>query len=249
MKHKAVLLDDHTPAAIRIRLGGTPRHSYLRDYVYGAIDGLVTTFAIVSGVAGAGLSIGIIIILGTANLIADGFSMAVSNYLASKAEIQRRDHIRSEELRHVEHVPEGEREEIRQIYTRKGFQGEQLENIVHVITSDQDQWIDTMLAEEHGLPADTQSPSHAALATFIAFVMVGAIPLLAFIWNLLGPQPITRPFLVSSIATGLAFFAVGAAKARFVSTSWFHSGLESLLMGGAAAALAYAVGRLLNQLA
>jgi VIT1/CCC1 family predicted Fe2+/Mn2+ transporter len=242
------LIRSHTPDAIQLRLEQGGAHSSLRDFVYGAVDGLVTTFAVVSGVAGAGLSAGVVIVLGLANLLADGFSMAASNFLACRAEAEQRESLRREELEHIEHVPEGEQEEIRQIYARKGFAGPQLEHIVQVITGDRQTWVEAMLREELGLPAQAPHPWRAALATFTAFAVVGAVPLAAFVWNLLGASAIGQPFLVSSVMTGIAFFAVGAVKARFVAASWWRSGLESLLIGGAAAALAYAVGHLLSRI-
>ena len=85
--HSAVMAA-HTPEAVRERLLAAPRHSYLRDFVYGSVDGAVTTFAIVSGVAGAGLPGRVVIILGLANVAADGFSMAASNFLGTRAERQ-----------------------------------------------------------------------------------------------------------------------------------------------------------------
>ena len=125
---------EHTPTAIAERLQASTAHSYLRDFVFGAIDGTVTTFAVVAGTAGAGLPRGVAIILGIANLAADGFSMAVGNYLSTKVERQLIDKARRHEERHIAEVPEGEREEVRQIFAAKGFSGGVLEEIVRVIT-------------------------------------------------------------------------------------------------------------------
>lgn len=101
------LASDHTPSAIRARLDKPRGPSLLRDLVYGAIDGTVTTFAVVSGVAGAGLSERVVIILGLANLLADGFSMAVGNYLSTRAANQQRRRAQLGEERHVALVPGG----------------------------------------------------------------------------------------------------------------------------------------------
>ena len=246
---RAELKATHTPEAIAVRLEAGDRQSYLKDFVYGAIDGAVTTFAVVAGVVGAALDSVIIIILGVANLVADGFSMAVSNYLGSRAELQQREQARRSEMRHIEKYPEGEREEIRQIYARKGFAGDDLERIVAVITSDRKLWLDTMLHEEFGLPRHGPVPWKAGLATFGAFVVVGAIPLLVFMVNPLLPTPIGVPFLISALLTGIAFFVVGSWKARIVEQRWWLGGLETLAVGGSAAVLAWLAGHLLRGLA
>jgi vacuolar iron transporter family protein len=239
----------HTPAAIRERLQSGSRHSYLRDFVYGSIDGAVTTLAVVSGVAGAKLATGVVIVLGMANLIADGFSMAASNYLGTRAEEQLRQRARRQEEREIESYPEGEREEIRQIVASKGFEGAELERAVEVITSDRKRWIEMMLTEELGLSLNGPSPLRAAAMTFVAFALVGSIPLLPFILQFFTPNSVDNPFLWSSILTVCAFFGVGAAKSRFVEQSWHWSGLETLLVGGVAAVIAYFVGKLLGGLA
>jgi VIT1/CCC1 family predicted Fe2+/Mn2+ transporter len=244
----AELRASHTPDAIRSRLASPPESSYLRDFVYGAIDGAVTTFAVVSGVAGAGLDDVIVVILGVANLVGDGFSMAAGNYLGTRAEQQQRDRMRDMEARHIDAVPEGEREEIRQIFAAQGFVGESLERVVNVITADRTRWIDTMLKEEHGLPLRGPAPLRAALVTFLAFLIVGSIPLAPFVPGLAFQWQVPAPYLLSTLFTGAAFFAIGAAKSLFVQETWHAAGLETLLVGGVAAALAYACGLILGNL-
>ena len=240
---------DHTPAAIRARLSRRRSPSVLRDVVYGAIDGTITTFAVVAGVAGANLSHRVVIILGLANLIADGFSMAIGNYLATRSEQQRQERARREEERHVSLIPDGEREEIRQIFAGKGFTGADLDRAVDVITSDQKRWITTMLSDELGFAPDAPRPIRAAAATFVAFVMVGFLPVSVFVFDLVLPGDIDSPFAWSAALTGVAFLGIGALKARFVQQAVWRGAIETLAIGGAAAALAYTAGVLLNSVA
>ena len=234
---------DHSPEAIDRRLSAGPRASYVRDWVYGGIDGAVTTFAIVAGVVGADLSSGVALILGVANLVADGFSMAASNDSGTKAEHDDAERLRRIEERHIAIAPEGEREEIRQIYAAKGFTGEDLERVVAVITSDRKRWVETMLAEEYGLALAGRSPLGAAASTFSAFLLCGSVPLLSFV---AGSE---RAFAWSIGLTAAVFFAIGAAKSRWSPAPWWRSGLETLAIGAGAAGFAYAIGYALSGLA
>ena len=245
----ASLSDEHTPSAVRERLHEPPAPSYLHDFIYGAIDGAVTTFAVVSGVAGADLGASVVIILGGANLIADGFSMAISNYLGSRAERQQRELARREEERQIRFTPEGEREEIRQIFAAKGFTGTDLERVVEVITSDPELWAQTMMTEELGYGASQPNELRAAASTLIAFLTIGFLPLAAFVYDLIAPGELDQAFVWSAVMTGVAFFVVGSLKSRYVEQSWWRSGLETLAVGGAAAILAYVVGALLKSVA
>lgn len=235
---------EHHPHAIRERLLERHRPRYLGDAVLGGIDGCVTTFAVVAGAVGGGFSTGVIVILGFANLLADGFSMGVSNYLGTKSDLQEIDEIRRKERLHIEQVPHGEREEIRQIFASKGFEGEVLDKIVEVITSNHDLWIETMLREEHGFAAGSRRPIAAGFATFLAFLLVGLIPLLPF---LLPGLATSRRFLLSAVITGIAFAAIGLVKGLVVKHAIIRSGLETLLVGGTAASLAYLVGAWLSK--
>ncbi len=239
MRPNTPLAAEHEPQAIRERLAAAHRPSYLGDAVLGAIDGCVTTFAVVAGTVGGGFPSSVALVLGFANLLADGFSMAVSNYQGTQSDRETLERTRRAEERHVREVPEGEREEVRQIFAAKGFRGAALDEIVRVITRDRKLWVDTMLTEEHGLALAGPNPRRAALATFVAFVLVGTLPLLPF---LLPGLDQSRMFVVSAGLTSLAFFGVGAAKGRMVHRPLVRAGLETLFLGGAAAALAYGVG-------
>jgi len=235
---------EHRPEEVRRRLLERHGQGYLGDAVLGGIDGCVTTFAVVAGAVGAGFSGVVVVILGFANLLADGFSMAVSNYQGTKSQLERVEEARLSEERQIEEIPAGEREEVRQIFAAKGFSGETLERIVEVITNDRRLWVDTMLTEELGLEVEGPNPFRAALATFAAFLVVGIIPLVPFV---IPGLPTSTHFLASAIATGAAFFGVGAVKGLVLGRAALRSGLETLLTGGTAAAIAFVVGALLRQ--
>jgi VIT1/CCC1 family predicted Fe2+/Mn2+ transporter len=233
---------EHTHEAIRQRLAAGPHHSYLRDWVYGGIDGAVTTFAIIAGVVGAHLSPRVILILGGANLIADGFAMAAGNYLATRAEHEEFRHAEAVERRHIEASPDGEREEVRVILRGLGIVGDLLDRVVAAVTTDHDRWVRMMLREEYGLPAAVRSPWRAAGSTFSAFLLCGLVPLVPFVAGL------KSAFWVASAATSLMFVLIGALKSRWSIRPWWHSGLVTLAVGGGAAAVAYVIGGWLRAL-
>lgn len=233
---------EHSPDAIRRRLDTGPTHNYLRDWIYGGIDGAVTTLAVVTGVAGAQLSHWVILVLGFANLFADGFSMAASNYLGTKAEQDDWRRLENIEHRHIELEPEGEREEVRQIFERKGFEGADLDRIVELVTSNRERWVTTMLTNEYGLPQSVRSAWIAASCTLTAFVICGLVPLFPYLFR--AEQSLT----MSTILTCLVFFAIGSIKSRWSTSSWWSSGLTTLLVGAIAASLAYLTGYILRRL-
>jgi VIT1/CCC1 family predicted Fe2+/Mn2+ transporter len=236
------MADDHghSPSEIAARLSEGRQDSNLKDMIYGGIDGAVTTFAIVAGVEGAGLPHSIIVALGLANIIADGFSMAASNYSGTKAELDDRKRIIETEERHIAQYPEGEIEELHQILELWGLSGNLLDQATKAITQNREKWIALMLTDEYGLARDDPAPMRAALATFVAFLLAGSIPLLPF---LLGADYAFSKAIFATLAT---FFLIGAAKSRWSLAKWWRSGTETLLIGGVAAALAYGVGGLFH---
>ena len=234
---------EHSSEAIRQRLSAGPHHNYLRDWIYGGVDGSVTTFAVVTGVVGARLPLIVIVIMGFANLIADGFSMAASNFLGTRSEHDDLRRLEAVEYRHIKLAPQGEREEVRQIFARKGFAGPDLNRVVELITADRKRWVQTMLADEYGLPPSVRSPWLAAFSTFSAFVVCGLVPLIPFLIGL------PRPLVLAIVMTGGVFFAIGSLKSRWSTASWWRSGFSTLFVGGLAAGLAFVVGLVLKNLA
>jgi VIT1/CCC1 family predicted Fe2+/Mn2+ transporter len=221
--------------------------NYLREFVYGGIDGAVTTFAVVAGAVGANLDISIILILGFANLLADGFSMSVGAYLSSKSEKENYIKHRNIEYWEVDNIPEKEREEIVEIYKEKGFKGDLLEQVVDVIVSNRDRWVNEMMKNELELIPDSKSPFKIGLATLISFVIIGFIPLLVYVYDYFYVINFSL-FLMTSIFTGIAFVIVGAMKSFINQTSYLKSILETLALGFIAALVAYYVGSFLESL-
>ena len=221
---------------------------YLAEFVYGGIDGSVTTFAVVAGSAGAGLDSSVVIILGFANLIADGFSMSVGSYLSNKSDLENFQKHERNEYWEIDNIPEQEREEVRQIYRDKGFEGELLEKVVDVITEDKDRWVDVMMKEELEMMKQLKSPFAMGLVTFISFILVGLIPLLVYVLDYLVASPIDYLFLTSIAMTFFAFFCIGFLKSIVNQTSKLKSIAETLFLGAAAATLAYYTGNVLEKL-
>ncbi len=219
---------------------------YLGEFVYGGIDGSVTTFAVVAGAAGAHLDSKVVIILGFANLIADGFAMSVGSYLSTKSEKENYEKHKAVEYWEVDHLPEKERQEIREIYEAKGFKGELLEKAVEVITEDRDRWVDVMMKEELEMSEETKSPIAMGGMTFLSFLLFGFIPLLIYVVDYFSPLE-ANLFMISSILTAVAFLTIGYLKSVINQTHKVRSVVETVLLGGAAAVLAYFVGDVLEK--
>ena len=228
--------------------GERTRRKYLPEFVYGAVDGSVTTFAVVAGVIGAGLSSTIILILGFANLFADGFSMAVGKYLSDKGELDRIHTIKLDEIQSILEKPKEEKEEIREIFRKFGFKGEDLKRAEEVITSNPKTWVKIMLNHEFNVIEENISPVKGAFSTFLAFLIIGLIPLLGYSFQSIAGWDPKNLFLGTCFGTLIALFFVGTVKSRFSNRHWLATGFETALIGGFAATIAYVVGDLLGKL-
>lgn len=220
--------------------------NYIKSLVYGGMDGIITTFAVVAGVVGASLSSGVILILGMANLLADGFSMAIGDYLSTKAEMEFKKGERAREAWEVENYPQGEKLELKEIYMAKGISEEDSKQIVDIISKHKKAWVDIMMVEELGILEDTESPLKNALVTFFSFVVFGFIPVLAYIVGVKIDFIQNNVFAFDCVLTGITLFVLGSIKAKITELSWIKSGIETLLVGGVAAGIAYGVGIVLS---
>ncbi|MBI1315695.1 hypothetical protein GC167_02390 [bacterium] len=229
--------------------GWFSRHErYLGEWVYGGIDGCVTTFAVVSGSVGAGLESRVVIILGIANLLADGFSMSVGAYLSTRAQIATYERHKAIEYWEIEHKRDIEIQEVRDIYRAKGFEGELLEQVVATLTADKDRWVDVMMKEELELQEEQKKPVAVALSTYAAFLLVGLIPLATYLWDYFIADVGGDIFVRTCVWTGLGFALVGLLKSSVTQTHRLRGMLETVGLGAAAAIVSYAVGDLLAKI-
>lgn len=219
---------------------------YLGEMVYGGLDGIITTFAVVSGVAGAQLGTSVILILGLANLLADGFSMATGAYLSSKSEHEYYRKEWEREAWEVKHFPDGERAELQEVYVSRGYSNEEAGQLVEIQSRNPERWVKAMMIDELGMMEDETNPLINGLVTFGSFVIAGAVPLAVYLIGLAFPISPDMAFPISIASSGLALFALGATKVLVTKLNPIRSGLEMLAVGGLAAGVAYVVGALLK---
>lgn len=225
---------------------GGEKSQYIGELVYGGLDGIITTFAVVSGVAGAKLDASVILILGLANLFADGFSMATGAYLSSKSEQEYYNKEREREKWEVDHFPEGEKQELFELYKSQGYSTDDASKMVEIKSRDKERWVDAMMVEELGLLKDERNPLLNGVATLLSFIVAGSVPLFIYLYGLFFPVSYQTAFPISIGLSALALFGLGVAKVAVTHQNPLRSGLEMLLVGGLAAGVAYLVGALLQ---
>lgn len=222
---------------------------YIKSMVYGGLDGIITTFAVVASTAGANFDIGVVIVLGVANLIADGISMGVGDFLSSQAEEAFARAESKRERWECENYLEGEQREMIELFEKKGFSTEDATTIIMIYSKYTDAFVDLMLIEELGIEPpddDVWGPAKNGAVTFASFMVFGSIPLIFYIITLFFGLPtsggVDITFILSAVATAVTLFTLGALKSRLTSEKWWKAGSLMLLNGGLAAGAAYGVG-------
>ena len=212
----------------------------LRDVMLGLNDGLVASFAVTSGVAGAFSDTRIVLMAGLAEMLGGAVSMALAAFISARSQIEFYESEVDRERYEIKRFPEHERDEIRGIYKAKGFSGPLLDQIVTHITGDPDRWADVMMREELGFNEESfESPLKSSFVVGVSYLIGATVPVAPYLF-VAPPGGIA----ISVIITVLVLFAIGAAKTIITARSWWRSGIESMLTGIAAGAVTYGAGRL-----
>ncbi len=218
------------------------RASILPDLILGGQDGLVNVLGVILGVAAATQDVYLVLVAGLSATFAESVSMGAVAYTSTLADADYYESEREREYRHIEEVPNLEEEEIREIYSRKGFSEDLLDRIVATITANKDIWVAVMLAEEHQLsPTDRGQALRSAVIVGIAAIIGSLIPLIPFVF-----LPVQVSIYVAILVSALVLFVVGFYKARVTVGKPGRSGLEMALIGTLSALVGYAVGLVLK---
>jgi vacuolar iron transporter family protein len=214
--------------------------SWIRDATLGANDGLVSVLTLIAGVAGA-TSGRIVLLAGISALVAGAISMGVGAFVSARAyrayfvnELQR-------EMREMRELPDVEREEVREIYRGRGFEGEALEMVVRTITSNPRVWLRVMMQEELGLSEGFGQPLGAALTVFVAFLVGGVIPVIPFMF-----ASGASALWTSMGLTAAALMLAGAVRTRYTGENALRAGAELVAMAAVGVGVAFAIGRVLH---
>eukprot|EP00752_Nemacystus_decipiens_P008012 g7159.t1 len=220
---------------------------YLKAMVFGGLDGILTSFAIVAGAAGGRLPVAVVLVLGFSNIFADALSMGVGEYLSSKA---HNEYVMAEKRREeweLKNHREGEILEMVEIFEERGMSRQDAEDVIEKMAKYDDFFVNLMMNEELGLqvPTGEDDTVKEGFVMFLSFAFFGAMPLLGYVI-----VPLIKPdsspavlFLVACLVTGASLFGMGAIKSQFGTRHWCTSGTEMLFLGGCCAGLAFEIGK------
>jgi len=222
----------------------------LKSIVYGGLDGIITTFAVVSGAAGGGLGTDVILILGVSNMFADALSMGMGDALSTKAENDMIWMERKREQWEYDNNPEGEVDEMIDIYEERGLTRDNAEKMVRLMTTSPEFFVDQMVQDELGLtvPDEDDNPWYDGLITFTSFVGFGTVPLLVYLCTSFLDLDSDVLFVISCVLTAVMLFVLGVCKSICTAQTWYESGGEILLFGGLTAVVSYALGALVESI-
>ncbi|TFJ87171.1 hypothetical protein NSK_001503 [Nannochloropsis salina CCMP1776] len=225
---------------------------YVKSMIFGGLDGILTSFAIVAGAAGGGLPVEVVMVLGFSNIFADAFSMGMGEYLSSKAHNEFVFKEKERESWELQNFREGEIKEMIDIYVERGMEPDDAEDVVRKMSKYDDFFVNVMMVEELGLqvPDPNDDIVKEGVVMFLSFAGFGAMPLLGYAliplcFPSLGPSHL---FNIACGVTALTLFLMGAVKSKFSTRGWLHSGLEMLVLGGICAVMAYEIGHLVSSL-
>ncbi len=218
------------------------RESSLSDFILGAQDGLVNVLGVILGIAAATNDARIVLVAGLATTFAESISMGAVAFTTTLADADLYQSEREREYRHIEEIPNLEKQEIQDIYMQKGFEGKLLDHIVETVTANQDVWVSVSMAEDHQLaPVDRKQAWRAAWVVGVSAVIGSLVPLAPFPF-----LPVGTSMWVSVLVTAAVLFAIGFYKARITVGRPMRSGLEMTVIGTISALAGYAVGALLK---
>ncbi len=221
--------------------------NHLAEFVYGGIDGIVTTFAVVSAVAGAGLEPGVVLILGFANLVSDGLSMGISAYLAERSDVDQYRKQRRMVVSGLEKSIEKASRTISQNLGKYGFKGKELDAATKQIAGSKNA-AEFIMKEEHGLAEEPENASMVGFITFLAFLVFGVVPLVVYLIDQIFDVGIENPFAITLGLAGLAFAFIGWLKSKVAHAPVVSSIAETLILGLVASGASFYIGKWLEAL-
>ena len=215
----------------------------LRDIIIGMADGLTVPFALAAGLAGSIQAADLVVTAGLAEIAAGSIAMGLGGYLAARSDAEHYEAEYARELRETIEIPQAERGEVEDVFRGQGLSGDALTLATDAIVSDQKRWVDFMMRYELGLEEPEAGRARASAATIsMSYIVGGLIPLAPYM--LLGN--VERALPISMIVTLAALFAFGYGKARMTGMPALKSGVQTLFVGGLAAAAAFEIARIVR---
>jgi len=233
-------IDQDIPAALNDHHHADVSGGWLRPAVFGAMDGLVTNIALISGVGGGGVAPHSIVLTGVAGLVAGAISMGLGEYTSVRTQNEQVEHEVAKERRELERNPEAEANELAELWTARGLPSDLAHQVAEALRDNPDAALRVHAQEELGIdPGETPSPWVAAISSFVCFSVGALVPLLPYFLG-------ATVLWIALLAGGVGLFVAGALVARFTNRPWWTSGLRQLVLGAAAAGATYLVGRLIG---